>query len=70
MTFRSDRGIRGLDNLREGKFFDEKSVGVVLRGKKLLVRRAGIHKQQYRVSRDGGSRANLALRIGQVRSPA
>src|SRR3954465_1547898 len=69
VTFRSDRGIRGVDNRREGEVLRREWGRLVLRGESLPVRRSGIRMRRCTAWRDGESHATLAPRSGRARVP-
>src|SRR4051794_4281661 len=69
MTFRSDGGIRGVDNRREGEVLRREWRRLFLRGETLPVRRSGIRMRRCTAWRDDESHATLAPRSGPARAP-
>src|SRR3954449_9049934 len=69
VTFRSDRGIRGVDNRREGEVLRREWRRLVLRGESLPVRRSGIRMRRCTAWRDGETHATLAPRSDPARAP-
>src|SRR3954447_5394753 len=61
VTFRSDRGIRGVGNPREGDVLRRERRRLVLREESLPFRRSGIRMRRCTAWRDDESHATLAF---------